>query len=138
MQKWLWVTCDGRCRPGEGVHTLAYSCFMISGVLALVVFGALRLLNPDVAEALIFMFSVILAIVWLITTSLGIVLSIRLWRHSSLVFLSLASALFIAQFGTKALPASWLETSPLVYGLVSVGVSLPWFARAAGPRAKPT
>lgn len=106
-------------------HDIAYGCFLVAGVVPLLVY-----LAGDFAASMgrfgIYFFGA-LTIGALLAMFTAIRFSLPLRNHWPLTVLSVWTLLYIAEIFVRLGPPDLYERTPVIYGSVTVLVSLSWF-----------
>ena len=111
-------------------HDVAYGCFLVWAVTVLAVAGvSASFTEDDVAQGAGAIFLVLLPFLaaGLLAMLVGVVLSIRLWRHWPLPVISGCTVLVIAMYSTDFGSSGFQGAVPIAYGVVVAAMSGYWF-----------
>jgi hypothetical protein len=125
----------------RGGFDLAYGCFLVGGIGALIINGLIAFplpipIEPNTAGLVGLLVLISLALLWLGALSLGAVLTGLLWRDWGLATLSGLSVLFLASAAAAAEAdvVAFFGIVPAVYGLSVVAIAGLWFLKRRGKR----
>lgn len=109
-------------------YDLAYGCFLLCGLTALVI-SAMSVIpmDPGSAGGLGILVAVPLFLVSLAAMVSGLLLSVRLWKDWSLRILSGMSILFLVEFLFEYGSAGFYNAVTGLYGVGVVAISGAWF-----------
>jgi hypothetical protein len=109
---------------------VAYGCFLVWALTVLAAAGVRATFTEDDlaqgAGAIVLVFLPFLAAAF-IAMLVGVVLSIRLWRHWPLPVISGCTVLVIAMYSTEFDSSSIQRAVPIAYGVGVAAVSGYWF-----------
>lgn len=116
-------------------YDVAYACFMLCGLTALIT-SLVSMIPTDTgtAGAIGFLVLVPLALASIAALGCGIVMTVRLWRHTPLIALSAMSLLVVAEVATEYGSTAFYNTVPIVYGVGVIAISALWFFKLRARR----
>lgn len=115
-------------KKNRSAYDLAHGCFLLCGLTALAI-GAMSAipLDPGIAGGVGFLVAIPLSLASLAAMVVGIVLTVRLWKQWTLVFLSGASVLLTVELLIEYGSTTFYNAVPIVYGAGVVAICGAWF-----------
>ncbi len=124
-------------RGNRSQYDVAYGCFLFCGLATLSISAVMYAPIDEGLKVFLLFWASPLILASLVVMLIGIVLSVRLWRHWALLILSIMSVLYVAEMVFEYGSSAFYNAVPVVYGIGVVTICGVWFLILRGKRFPP-